>query len=46
MTRRPHAKGLTGVDVKANVGLCNREFSLMHLAARVHWENHRRYTNA
>lgn len=40
------AKGPKGVDVKANVGLCKRNFSLMHLGTRVHWENHRRYTNA
>ena len=33
------AKGLTGIDVKANVGLCKWKFSLMHLVARVHWEN-------
>ena len=36
------ANGLMGIDVKANVGQCKRNFSLMHLATRVHWENHRR----
>ena len=35
------AEGLMGIDVKANVGLCKRNFSLMHLVTRVHWENHR-----
>lgn len=36
------AKGLMGIDVKANVGLCKRNFSLMHLGNRVHWEDNQK----